>query len=159
MKSNFENFLSENIIKDAVYESIKDYIFCPICLNIKYHPVMCMKCQNTFCKKCIEKWDINRKGCPYKCISPNYKYSLLAGNMLSKLNFKCSECSKIINYEQVERHYLSKCDTIDIKYNLNKNISGNDGIFRTIRVSKRGNEINQIEQIKMKSKSLFYLLF
>ena len=153
MRATLGDFLNDNVIKDSDYESYKDFIFCPICKNIIHLPLMCMSCQNTFCKKCIEKWDIEH---PYKCIFrcqfPDYKYCVNVGNMLSKLKFKCSECFEIVNYGQIEKHFLSKCNTIDIKNNINANLSSNDGIFRKIHIQKRGNKKNNIEQLNMKCK-------
>ena len=42
--------LIENVIQDEFFKSIKEEITCTICLDIKIDPVMCQKCQNSYCK-------------------------------------------------------------------------------------------------------------
>lgn len=154
MTSALKDYLNQDfVIKDTIYESSKDNIFCPICQDIKIKPVMCMNCQNTFCRSCIEKWNNYKNYCPNRCIYPDYKYGILIGNIVSKLKFKCKDCHEIINYENMEKHVLSKCDTIAIKYKIDKKASANEGIFKRVIVNKRGNSKNKINQTNLKSKS------
>lgn len=129
-----EDYINEdNVEKDQLYESIKETIFCPICRNIMIKPVMCMNCQNNYCRSCIEQWSNIKDYCPNKCKNADYKSSLIIGNILSKLNFKCKDCLNVINYEKMEKHVLSKCDTIDIKYDLNKKNDLSKGIFKKLK--------------------------
>jgi len=129
-----EDYINEDYVeKDQLYESIKETIFCPICRNIMIRPVMCMNCQNNYCRSCIEQWSNIKDYCPNKCKNADYKNSLIIGNILSKLNFKCKDCLNVINYEKMEKHVLSKCDSIDIKYDLNKNKDITQGIFKKIK--------------------------
>ena len=37
------------VIKNDYYNSIEDEIICSICKNIKVNPIICSKCQNSFC--------------------------------------------------------------------------------------------------------------
>lgn len=125
----------DNVEKDQLYESIKETIFCPICRNIMIKPVMCMNCQNNYCRSCINRWSYIKDYCPNKCKNAEYKNSLVISNILSKLNFKCKDCLTIINYEKMEKHVLSKCDSIDIKYDLNKNKVLSQGISKKFKRS------------------------
>lgn len=157
MASNLEDYLNENyVIKDSTYKSTKDQIFCYICHEILIKPVMCMTCQKVFCKKCIEKWINIKNFCPNKCTYyPEYKNSIIVGNILSKLNFNCKDCGQIINYEKMEKHILSICDTIEIKYDLlNKKSSPDEGIFKKVLEKKKNRE--GMEQTNIKSKSYIY---
>jgi hypothetical protein len=60
----------------------------------------------------------------------------------------------------MEKHVLSKCDTIQIKLPLNKNPSSIDGIFRKIN-QKNDNykKINPQIRLKMKSKYINIILY
>ena len=64
--------LNNYVIKNDYYNSIEEEILCSICRNIKINPVMCSKCQNSFCYNCIEEWKKNSHLCPFKCIYPDY---------------------------------------------------------------------------------------
>lgn len=138
------------------YELIKDSITCHICTEIMIRPVMCMNCQHAYCKRCIEHWNNNKNYCPNKCPNPIYRYSVLVGNLLSSLEIRCKDCGILIHYDNMEKHVLSKCDTIEIKYPIKKE-SNSDGIFKKIP-TKELDEIKFYEQPKMsmKSKTLLF---
>jgi len=51
--------LMEYVINDDFFKSIKEEITCSICLDIKIDPIMCTKCQNSYCSKCIKDWEKN----------------------------------------------------------------------------------------------------
>ena len=57
----------ETIVKNEIYECFKDSIICPICLEIMIEPVICLECQNSFCKKCKEYLKKKGENCPNKC--------------------------------------------------------------------------------------------
>ena len=44
--------LIEYVIQDEFFQSIKEEITCTICLDIKIDPMMCTKCQNSYCASC-----------------------------------------------------------------------------------------------------------
>ena len=99
----------KNIIKDEIYNSIKNSITCIICFDIIYEPMMCMKCQGVYCKDCINKWSKEDKKCPNRCINPNYKNSIQISQLLTKIKFECEKCHSEIYYNEMEKHYFSKC--------------------------------------------------
>jgi hypothetical protein len=101
----------ENLIKDETYKSLKISITCPICFDIFIEPMKCEKCNNIFCKKCLERWSREDKRCPNRCESPNYKRSPEKEELFSQLTFKCKKCKKIIKYSEMERHNYLKCGT------------------------------------------------
>ena len=64
--------LIENVIQDDFFNSIKEEVTCSICLDIKVDPMMCTKCQNSYCANCIKNWEKKSLQCPFKCDSPSY---------------------------------------------------------------------------------------
>ena len=69
-----ENYINEEtVVKDGVYLIFKDDVICPICSNLIINPMMCMRCQNVYCKKCIEAWNKKDNKCPNRCENPDYK--------------------------------------------------------------------------------------
>ena len=108
--------LEDYVIKDDFYNSIEDEIICTICTGLKKNPVMCSKCQNSFCSLCIENWKKKSPDCPFKCKNPEYIYSRIINNLLSKLTFKCkNNCNQIIPFDKLESHYEFECVKIDLK--------------------------------------------
>ena len=114
--------LDEYVIKDDFYKSIEDEITCSICSNIKRNPMMCIKCQNSFCSNCIEDWKKKSQNCPFKCINTEYTLCRIVKNLLSKLNFKCkNNCGEIIPFDTLNNHLEFECQKIDFK-EKNKNL-------------------------------------
>ena len=74
--------------------------------------------------------------CPNKCENPQYKKCVLVGEILSKLNFTCKDCSNVVNYDKMERHVYSKCDTEEVNYKLINQDSNSDGIFQVVNIRK-----------------------
>ena len=109
----------ENLIKDQIYQNLEGSITCIICLDIIIEPIMCIKCQNVYCKKCIQNWSKINNKCPNRCQNPSYQICVSIGKLLSKLYFNCKYCKSIINYNDMEKHFLSKCQ-------LGKNIDNNE---------------------------------
>ena len=110
----------ENVVKDELYKAFQNSITCSICLDIIIEPTMCMKCQKAYCKDCIKNWAKINDKCPNRCQNPNYQKCLSMNELLSKLNFNCNICKNIINYNEVEKHYLSKCQLGKAINNLEK---------------------------------------
>lgn len=151
-----QDFVNEkNIVKDEIYNAIKDSIICPICKDLLIIPMMCMNCQNSFCKKCLENWSVINKNCPNRCRNPGYRKSLLISQLLSKIKIKCIKCNSIINYDNMKKHIQTKCETEDIGVEL---INFEDsstiiGIFEKLEEnSKQSYETTK----RIKSKALFY---
>ena len=68
-----EKYVNEDtIVKNEIYDTFKESIICNICQKIMIEQVMCLKCQNTYCKKCIEDLKTKGEGCPNHCDNPNF---------------------------------------------------------------------------------------
>ena len=74
---------TNTIIEDEIYTAFKDSVICPICKSILVEPQLCLKCQNNFCKKCIDKWSENNNECPNKC----------------------QKCEETYFYNEIKNHY------------------------------------------------------
>jgi hypothetical protein len=107
---------SQNVVNQDYYKEIKDNIICSICKGILYNPVQCSKCQNCFCKKCIDKWKQVNNKCPFKCEKNSYQSNRFITNILSKLIFQCKNgCNAEIEYDKIKKHYTEECPKIDYK--------------------------------------------
>ena len=151
-----ENYINEkNVVNQEFYNEIKDSIICPICKDLMINPMMCMNCQNCFCKKCIQNWASINKRCPNRCQNPGYKRSIQINQLLSKLKIKCIRCNSTFNYDEMIKHFYSKCGTekIDMElYNIDNSPSIN-GIFQKLEEKKEKN--GQEYRIKSKLKIIF----
>ena len=144
----------DSVIKDEIYNSIKDSIICQICRDIIIIPMMCMECPNSFCLKCIEKWNYRNKTCPNRCRNPNYKFNKQLFNILSKLTFECINCNNNINYEEMIKHFYSKCGKEEVD---NKEFTlDNKKIFEKIDDKRI---ISKIPPIKLNSKLIIFIIF
>ena len=142
-----EDFIREDtIVEDAIYSCFKESVTCPICSNILINPLMCMNCQNVYCKKCIDGWSKKDNKCPNRCENPNYKPSVEKNNILSKLKFKCQKCGEEILYDNVKSH-IESCKPND---NSKKNNNAGDNSTRTKRLKK----LNKKELDKLDKKQL-----
>ena len=97
-----------NIIENDIFKLFKDSVTCPLCHNILINPIMCMKCDGTFCKKCIDDWEKKNLKCPNNCNEPNYQQNSIKNDILYKLKFKCEECEEEIYYNEMKNH-IDKC--------------------------------------------------
>ena len=123
-------YMTENhIIKDEIYNSVENKIFCIICLDVLIDPVMCMNCKGVYCYHCIKKWSEIDNKCPNRCQNPNYQNSSQTCQLLSKIKFECSDCKKNINYGEMEKHCISYCklgnDNIEKKFEKLEETEGN----------------------------------
>ena len=110
MEDIYSYINENNIINDEIYNEFKFSISCPICTNIIIEPMMCMICQSSYCKKCINQWSLINEKCPNRCINPNYQISKEMNGILSKLQFKCKFCNKTFEYNEMKEHYYSGFD-------------------------------------------------
>lgn len=107
---SMHDYINENsIVKDEIYKNFESSITCIICLDIIIEPMMCVKCKNVYCKQCINNWTKINNKCPNRCENPKYQNCLDIRALLSKLSFNCKNCKNIINYNEMEKHCLSKC--------------------------------------------------
>jgi hypothetical protein len=99
------------------------------------------------------RWSKFKNICPNRCENTEYKKCVFVENILIKLKFKCKDCYSIISYDNMEKHVLSKCDTVKINLPLDKNSSEINGIFRKINLKNTNNKkINEQIKLNMKSK-------
>ena len=97
----------ETLVKNEISQLFETSVICFLCKNILIKPFMCMKCQNNYCKKCIDNWREKNENCPNGCDSPSYKDSLAKKDILSKLKFNCLKCGEEIPYDDSENHHNS----------------------------------------------------
>ena len=104
------------LVNQQKLEGIEKDITCPICQGILNDPYFCIKCQNNFCYKCINKYKLNNTKCPFRCKNPNYIKNLFLNRIfIELLKFKCAKgCDKIIPYKEVNTHY-ENCKKDDFK--------------------------------------------
>ena len=107
---------SSLLVDQKKLEGIEKDITCPICQGVINDPFFCNKCQNNFCKKCINKWRNNNPKCPFRCISPEYVQNKFYSRIFSELlKFRCQKgCEKIISYNDVDTHY-ENCEKENFK--------------------------------------------
>ena len=146
-----EEYINTNtIIKDEIYNAFKDSITCPLCFSILISPVMCMKCQNVYCKKCTDNWSKDHPKCPNKCTDPNYQRCIGKNDILSRLKFKCQNCETIINYDNIQKHYGS------CKKN-NKEKSKSESIETPLGSKLTKISIEEIEKFKQEGNEITFI--
>jgi hypothetical protein len=107
---DIHNYINENNIMNVeLYNIFRDSLSCQICTNIFIEPMMCMNCQNSYCKNCIRKWSAFDGKCPNRCENPNYQNSRDKNDLLSKIKFKCKFCNNIFEYNEMINHYNLGC--------------------------------------------------
>lgn len=153
-----EEYIKEDqVVKDEIYNLFKETIICPICKNILINPVICMQCQNVYCKKCTEDWAKKDNKCPNRCVNPKYQPSLGKNDILNKLKFKCKKCNKSVFYENMKKHIDSNCEKhveIETPMSANKN-TDNQNQVKKPKLEKM-NTI-QVEELKKLGKKITYL--
>ena len=106
-----EQYLKDDyIVKDNVYEALKESVICSICEGLMIIPMECSNCQNLYCQKCIEKWKKKGGNCPHHCINSTFKIIIEKKRMISKIKFRCIKgCGAEILFNNIENHYKSDC--------------------------------------------------
>ena len=100
----------ETIIKNETFNSFPELIICQICQCIMLEPVMCMNCQNFFCKNCIDGWKSKSGICPNRCENPIFKSVIEKNRLITKMKFKCTKgCGAEILFDDIKNHYNSNC--------------------------------------------------
>ena len=109
-----------------------------------------MKCQNNYCKKCIDNLNTKNEKCPNGCDSPTYKDSLAKKDILSKLKFSCVKCGNEIPYYEAEKHHDSCKVEKSLKKNKKENLTTSNlkmkkiSAEETSKLVEEGNEIKYI---------------
>ncbi|CAF1175666.1 unnamed protein product [Adineta ricciae] len=101
------------ITNDEKY--LPDELICPICLCLLWKPESCAKCENLFCRHCIQTWlDGNALTCPL-CRS-EYKTKIISvwiQSSLLSLSIYCRNqsfgCKSIASYDRLEQHEQFDC--------------------------------------------------
>lgn len=76
-----------------------------------YEPVDCIKCDESFCKKCLDDWRKKNDSCPTCRNKPietkqiNKKYAA----MLRKVQLFCNECKEPLSYEELTTKHFDQC--------------------------------------------------
>ena len=110
MKLDKEDYFSDDcIVKDNFFISIEDLLKCPLCNKILKEPYMCKDCQSVYCKKRLVNYS-NLKKCPKDGKEITFIYSIVKNDLLSKLKYKCKNCSKIVFQTDINAHLEKNCD-------------------------------------------------
>ena len=131
---------NDTLIENQISKIFKASVTCPLCKDILINPLMCTKCQNVYCKKCIDDWIKIRKVCPNNCKELDFQECMGKKDILSKLQFRCIGCQKEIFYNEAQSHHDS-CFK-DKKPPFLKKINENE--FERIK-SKNNNDITLVE--------------
>ena len=100
----------KTIVKDQIYEMFGESITCPLCFKLMIEQVMCINCQNVYCKNCIEDWKKKGGGCPNHCEDAVFKDVIERNNNITKFKFKCIKgCGEEIPFKEIKNHYSSNC--------------------------------------------------
>ena len=122
-----EKYINEDtIIKNDTYNSYTELIICQICQCIMIEPVMCVDCQNYYCKKCIDDWKKKSEFCPNRCKGPIYKNVIEKNRLITKMKFKCIKgCGAEILFDDIKKHYSTNC--LENKKEINNIINNRKG--------------------------------
>ncbi len=145
-----EEYVNEDsVIKNSQYEAFKEYISCHKCECLMIEPVLCLNCQNKFCKKCAEECENKNGKCPLNCEKTSLRKVIGKNNMISKIKFKCIKgCGAEIPFDEINNHYKSNCIE-----NKTKNNSSNEDILNIEAINeKRKIKILTKEQVELKIK-------
>ena len=99
----------ERVISD-LDKKILDNKICPICLNLIWDPVDCLKCQNIFCKYCLDSSLAIKNNCPlcrkqFKSSKCKALKKLFEGIKIKCPNSSCNENPEYSDYIE----HLEKC--------------------------------------------------
>lgn len=100
-----EYFSEDCIVEDELFRSLKSLLICPKCNKIYNNPMMCQNCQKIYCHKCIDNTD-------KKCLNNenhNFVKSLSKNELLSKIKYRCKNCSEIVIQSDIHSHLEKNC--------------------------------------------------
>ena len=100
-KNNY--FSDDCIVEDEFYRNLKILLFCPLCNKLFKDPMLCSVCGKTYCQKCIENI------CPNNCKNNTFAKDINKNVLLSKLKYKCKNCSEEIIQSEITAHLESDC--------------------------------------------------
>ena len=97
------------LIEDEFYNGIKDLIKCQYCNEMLKEPMMCNVCCDTFCNKCINKMQKDKKN-GHKCKKAKYVKNQNIIKTMGKLKYLCKNCKYEIKKEDIENHLKKGCE-------------------------------------------------
>ena len=134
------------LIKDENFLTFKPIMLCNICNKLLKNPMICIQCQSSFCKKCIDNWSENYSKCPKNCQNPTYKKNSDKLALLSMLKYKCKNCKSEVKYNDVQSHLEKGCKKRDNESRLIEEIT------KKKKLKKLSEE--EINQIRKKNKQI-----
>ena len=145
----------ETIIKNDTYNLFQDMIICQICQCMMIEPVMCISCQNHYCKKCIEGWKKKDSKCPNRCENTIYKDIIEKNRVITKFKFKCIKgCGAEIPFDDIKSHYNSNCLENKKKDNNKPNIQNEKENINKPKIKILSS--NETYELKRKNKDFEY---
>ena len=114
--SKAEYFIDNCIVKDTLFFSFKDLLICPLCNKIFKNPFMCINCQKSYCKECLDNYS-NSNICPNEKIETIFNHCKSKEEMLSKIKYKCRNCKKEITQYNILEHLKENCEYNEIERN------------------------------------------
>ena len=117
---------------------------------------MCIHCKCVYCRACINRWRLIDPKCPLRCVNPNYQISQDKCKILSKLKFKCKNCNKIFNYNDMKKHFAG-CNILNNYLNdFDMDEVAVNGIFKKLEIKQ--DTIFESKN-RIRSKYLIFFLF
>ena len=107
-----EEYINDDtVIKNEVYQAFpEELIICQICKHLMIEPVICLKCQHCYCKKCFDECNKKNETCPNKCNAPIFNNVIEKNRLITKLKYRCKKgCGVILSYDEIKEHYSSNC--------------------------------------------------
>ena len=150
----------ETIIKNETYNSFPELIICQICQCIMLEPVMCVSCQNYYCKKCIDSWKKKSGVCPNRCENPTFKSVIEKNRLITKMKFKCIKgCGVEISFDDIKNHYNSNCleNIIQINNQENINIDNEDEKEDNYKSKIKILSIDEVTRLRNQNKDFEYV--
>jgi len=108
----------EKIFKEETYHFTKDRAdagsikaHCKLCSNLLRCPIQCRNCENLYCSRCLHDCYqyLANKRCPNsKCQQRDdfVQPSTYLMSQLSLVSVKCSDCDKLVKYNDFDSHEL-----------------------------------------------------
>lgn len=148
--NNTDEYINDDcLIEDENYLAFKSLILCQLCKKILKNPMICINCQNSFCKKCLDNWCENYAKCPKNCQNPNYQKNTDKLALLSLIKYKCRNCKSEVKYNDVQSHLNSGCGKIENECKLS------EIIYKKKKLKKLTDD--EIKAIKDNKKEINYI--
>lgn len=88
-------------------DEIDEELRCHICNDPFQYPVNCIRCGQTYCQNCIDRWYQQQTSCPF-CRQNGYLFvpviTRILLNQLDRLLVQCSQCQQM----NIQRNHFIK---------------------------------------------------